>query len=219
MDHKYSTYFLLVIFLVCAIALVLGLDGGGTSNHIAKFYSPERIVDSSIIDDGENVTILGNINVNGSTIVKTPYLFVSDNTTQTIPSPNTPYVMNFSTLEDNYMIYIVNRQNITFNESGDYLFIISAIVTVSSANKHVEVWFQKNGVNIPRSNTRVEYVSPNVETTLAVPFILGVLKNDTIRVMWASDDAGSIVYTANTSYSPASPSIIMSVHKVGEITP
>jgi len=42
---------------------------------------------------------------------------------------------------------------------------------------------------------------------------------DSFRVMWASDDAGTqMVYSTNTSYSPMSPSIIMTISKISEIT-
>ena len=59
MDHKYSTIALLGILGISVVVMVAGLDGGGTTNRIAKFISPERIIDSNLIDDGENLTYSG----------------------------------------------------------------------------------------------------------------------------------------------------------------
>lgn len=224
--HKYSTWVLLgILGLVSLTVLVSGIEGIGTPNYIAKFLGNDLIGNSSIYDDGNgSVIIYGNLTVNNlyvnnQAFIKTPYLYAIDNTTQVATIPNTPYIANFSTLKDNYNINLVDKQNFTFNESGDYTIAIIATVQTTTANKHVEMWLQKNGVNIPDTNRLIEYVTPNVENSLPRVLTIDLNANDSIRVMWASDDSGQLVYMANTSYSPASPSISINIHKVGEITP
>jgi hypothetical protein len=66
----------------------------------------------------------------------------------------------------------------------------------------------------------MQFPNANTEIPLAVPFIIDLLPTDKLRFMTATSNAGSsIVYTTNTSYSPATPSIIVTFSKISEITP
>lgn len=162
---------------------------------------------------------LTNVVITGNLSVKRPYAMFSNNYTQTVPIIATPYFINFSTVEDNYLINIVNQQNITVTQTGDYLFILSAEVISSSPNSHIEIWARKNGVNIPRSNSKYEFKSSNAETVLTIPFIIDVTPNDNIQFMYAGDNTGiQMLYVTNTSYSPEVPSIILTVTKLSEVT-
>lgn len=168
-----------------------------------------------------NLTTVGNVVVNGNFSAKRPYAMFSDNHTQSVASANTAYPINFSSTEDAYQITIASdRRNITVAQKGDYLIELSAIVTSNLPNKHVQIWIQKNAININRSNTKLELASSGVEQTLAVPFIIDLNTTDIFRVMWAVDDTGiTMPYTTNTSYSPDTPSIIMTMTKISDETP
>jgi hypothetical protein len=167
----------------------------------------------------ENTNITGNVHIDGNVSIKRPYGMFSSTETQVMGSANTPYAITFNWTENAYEIIKTNNSNFTFQQSGEYLIELSAIVTVDTPNKHIEVWVQKNGENIPRSNTKMELSSANLEVPLVVPFILEMNTTDTFRVMMASDDAGSqLLYTTNTSYSPETPSIIMTLTKLSELT-
>ncbi|VVB79800.1 Uncharacterised protein [uncultured archaeon] len=168
-----------------------------------------------------NIDITGNVHINGNVSFKRPYGMFSSTQTQTIAVANTAYPVTFNWTEDSYeLTKSSDNANFSFGQTGDYLIELSAIVDTSSPNKHVEMWVQKNGVNVPRSNTHVEITSSTTESLIVVPFILDMNLTDQFRVMWASDDTGTrLLNTANTSYSPGSPSIIMTVSKISEITP
>lgn len=178
-----------------------------------------NITNETIIWGTKNTTMMGNVNILGNLSVKRPYAMYSDTGLQVIAVSNTAYPVRFNVTEDDYQIIKTNNENITFQQTGDYLIEISAIVTTDTANKHVEIWVQKNGVDVPRSNTKVEFSNPNLEQVISVPFILDMNTTDKMRIMWASDDAGSsMVYVGATAYSPETPSIIMTINKISEIT-
>lgn len=172
-----------------------------------------------------NVHIGGNLHIEGNLSVKRPYGMFSSTQTQTIAVANTAYPITFNYTDDDWQMIKQNNENFTVMQSGDYLIELSAIVVTDTNNKHIEIWLQKtnssgNMVNIPRSNTRVEIENAGTEQIIAVPFIIDLLPTEKFRVMYASDDAGTqLIYTTNTSYSPETPSIIMTFSKISEITP
>lgn len=169
--------------------------------------------------DVSGTATVNNLVVNGNFSAVRPYGMFSSTQTQVITNPNTAYPVTFNYTEDSHLIYKASdNANFTFGDSGDYLIEISAIADVDTPNKHVELWAQKNGVNIPRSNTKVELPTATTETLIVVPFIIDMNTTDVFRLMMASDDGGSqLLYTTNTSYSPETPSIIITFTKISEI--
>lgn len=167
-----------------------------------------------------DINLTGNLIVGGNMSIKRPYGMFSSTQTQTVAVANTAYVMSFNWTEDAYQVVKANdNKNFSFQQTGDYLIELSIMGTSAVANKHLEIWFQKNGVNVARSNTRYEFKGVNSEAVLAVPFILDMNTTDSMRIMYAGDDTGvSLPYTTNTSYSPETPSAIMTITKISEIT-
>lgn len=207
----------------------LGADNSktffGSSKDMSIYYNgSDAIIKANEVGTGK-VYLEDNVVITGNLSVKRPYGMFSDNTTQVIGVADTAQIINFSTIEDNYLINLEGKQNISVLQSGDYYIDVSAIFNVDLPNKHIELWLQKTNssgqfVNVPRSNTKMELPSATVEIPLAVSFIVDLLPTEKIRFMTASDDAGSsIVYTTNTSYSPETPSIKINMHKISEITP
>lgn len=167
-----------------------------------------------------NINMTGNLVVGGNFSAKRPYGMFSSTQTQTIATINTGFPVTFNITEDSWlMTKSSDNANFTFDQSGDYLIELSAVVsTTSGSNKHIQVWMRKNNVNVPRSNTIVEIATSGQEQTLAVPFILDANRGDNFSVMWASDSTNAILqWTQNTSYSPSVPSIIMTITKVSEL--
>jgi len=170
-----------------------------------------------------NVTwnFTNNVNIVGNLTVKIPYAVFTDNTTQPMLSTTSGQPMNFSITEDSYMLSIVNKQNITVKQIGDYHFIVSALGKCTNNNKHINIWWQKNGVNVVRSNTLVELPTANVELDIVVPFIIDLNATDNLRIMWNADDTGcSLIYYTNSTVPliPETPSVILTINRIGDIT-
>lgn len=183
------------------------------------------IATAVVVVRGNNLLVSGDLNVTGNMKVLgnvsmiRPHAMFSDNTTQAVNQTGLPLVMNFSTTEDAYEVSISpGRQNISVQQNGVYEIIISAICKSTSQSKRVEIWVQKNGVDVPRSNTIYDFKGVGAAAIIAVPFLIELNTTDTFRVMYAGDDTGiSIFSVAATGYSPATPSIIMTMVKVSEL--
>jgi hypothetical protein len=176
------------------------------------------------IESGTGTTSLGddNLIIGGNLSVKIPYGMFSSTQTQTLAVTNTAYPVTFNWTEDSYLITkSSDNANFSFGVEGDYSIILSAIASSSSpTTKRVEIWVQKNGVNVPRSNTIYDFKSVSSNTIIAVPFIIDMNTTDKFRVMWAGSDTGiTLNYITNTSYSPETPSIIMTISRNSDVTP
>ena len=183
-------------------------------------------------DDGSinflNDTIIeGNLNVDGNFSAKRPYIMVSSNESQIVEVADTVYVMNFSHIEDEYLMDLEGGENITFQDDGDYVISLSGLFTTDTNNKHFNIFPQFHNssgwFNFPRSNTRLKMENAGTDGMIAVTFILDIEQMDKIRLMYSSDDAGSMTkWTAGSGTGaneiPETPSMIMTIFKHSEIT-
>jgi len=173
--------------------------------------------------DGD-VEIDGDLNVTGNASIKNPYGMFSSNESQEVVVAETVYVMNFSHVEDTHMMSLgANNENITIQDSGDYALTLSGLFVTDANNKHFEIFPQINGVNVPRSNTLIEVENAGTHGLISVSFILDLDAGDNVRIMYSSDDAGSMtVWTvghgAGADAVPETPSMIMTLNKISEIT-
>jgi hypothetical protein len=197
---------------------------------LTKFNGQHLIYNSSrMVWENRNLSsvsgdfsVNGNLSATGNVSMKRAYGMFSDNITRGTASTTNSYPIRFNTTEDSYGIHIVNLTNITFDHSGDYLIELSAIFLVTTGqNKHVNIWIRKNGVDIPRSNTIAEFPAANVETVITVPFIVDFHANDYLSVVWAADSTAVQLYSTAAKTNPIipeTPSIILTVSKISEIT-
>jgi len=176
-----------------------------------------------------DVLVDGNLNVMGNFSIKNPYGSWSSNESQVVAVADVVQVMNFSHEEDTYLMGIEGNENITVHKSGDYLITLSVVVVTDSSNKHFDVWPQTthaDGVtmaNVPRSNTQIFIENAGTEQIISVSFILDLHEMDKFRIMYGSDDADSMTvwhdgHGTGVNAVPETPSIIMTVTKISEIT-
>ena len=141
-----------------------------------------------------------------------------DTGNQVVTNANSWYVVHFSHEADAYGMYLwAWGTGLYVSSTGDYEFFVSAIADTDTVNKHVYVWFRKNGVDVPDSNTIVQLPSASTETVVAVSIIIDMNAWDYMQIMYGSDDNGSqLVYTAAwvSPTRPACPSIIVTGKKI-----
>lgn len=166
------------------------------------------------------VNITNNLMVTGNLSVKRPYAMYSSTQTQTCAAANTAYPMTFNWTEDYYEIIKSNdNSNFSFQQSGDYEILLSIMAQSTSPGQRAYIWIQKNGVNVPRSTTVYDFKSTNSLAVIAVPFILDMNTTDIFRVMYAGDSTGiNFPVVAATSFAPITPSAIITIAKLSEIT-
>lgn len=105
--------------------------------------------------------------------------------------------------------------------AGTYNFQFSAQFDKSDGGKdNVEVWFLKNGVNIPDSNSLFSLEGNNDKVIAALNFMLTLNANDYIQLAWHSADTALFLHhdVAGTSPTrPAVPSVIITVQQVTNV--
>lgn len=194
-------------------------------------FNRHNIFNISNLSITNNVTINGSLVVNGNVSLKRPYWTGYDNSTQPFVSTAVAQIMNLSNNNDfdSYGIYITNRQNISFAQTGDYLIWISPEFFQSSGQPGIITFYlQKTNssgqfVDVPWSNSR--YTVPNgAYNAPAIPYQVDITNpaQDKVRVMWWSDSTNSQIYSSGVLTNPARPSIpgvLVNIQKVSELTP
>lgn len=163
--------------------------------------------------------VSANLSVDGNTSFKIPYGTYTSMKTQTVGSTSIAYYMDFNTTEDSYLITKIGDTNFGVVDGGDYMVNISIVGTSGTAGKKLNVWFRKNGVDIPRSNTPYQFKTNNSIAIISVPFILDLNSTDIFSVMYSADGTDVTLPTYNATVSPPAPetpSSIMTIYKIGE---
>jgi hypothetical protein len=102
--------------------------------------------------------------------------------------------------------------------AGVYNIQFSAQFDKSDGGKdNVEVWFAKNGSNIPDSNSLFSLEGNNDKLIAALNFMLPLNANDYIQIAWHSTDLNMFLHhdvSAASPTRPATPSVIITVQQV-----
>jgi len=86
-----------------------------------------------------------------------PYGAFTRNTSQTAGAAMTPATIEYDTTEDASGIYLSNNSRLNVRNSGTYNVQFSIqLASDDNALQYADVWFRKNGVDIPRSATRFD---------------------------------------------------------------
>jgi hypothetical protein len=131
-----------------------------------------------------------------------------------------PITLN-NTDPDSSGVSIVSNSRITFANAGVYNIEFSAQVDriSGSGTDTIDIWFRKNGTDIPESNTVVTVSggASAAKTVAAWNFMLELISNDYVELIWRTSDT-SLELTheaASTSpIRPAVPSVIVTAHQV-----
>jgi len=138
---------------------------------------------------------------------------------QTMVNPNDIMAMTCSDYEG-YGIDISNNSRVLFSTAGVYNIQFSAqVAKTDSGNDTIYVWFRKNGVDVPDSNTVVNINGNNETHLLSWNFIFDLNANDYIQIMWKSADT-DLFLQANTGVSgmPDIPSVIITAQNVAFVS-
>lgn len=149
------------------------------------------------------------------------YLSAVDNQTQNALA-NTATAMEFDTVVEHFGINIEQLTHITFGVSGLFNIQFSAQLHNSDSQAHdVSIWLARDGTNEPDSCTDLTVPSKhgafNGAAVAAWNFYYRAKKGEYCRILWSSESPA--VYIAGlpartTPTRPATPAIILTVHKV-----
>ena len=172
-----------------------------------------------------DLNISANVNINGNLTAKIPYWTGYDNSTQQFKNTAAVQVINISNNidHDNYLIDVINMQNLTFKQPGDYQCTLSPEFFQNGGGSKINFWYQKNGVDVPWSNSRYsmqnnEYHAPSI----IYHFDIEHPSTDNIRFMWWSDSTNTQIYSSGLLTAPNRPripGILLSCLRVSSISP
>ena len=194
-----------------------------------------------LIDSGSNTFVEGTFNVSGSTSISgstsmtgsltlfsssvTPSDLImyghkmfnvgafQDTTTQS-GSANTAYAFKFNTTDISQGVAISGSTGLRVTNAGTYNVQWSGQLVNGASQADVTVWLRKNGTNIDGTGGRVTIPS-NTNALPAWNYVVNLVANDTIEIMWGSTDANTTwAYLPAATIYPACASIIVTVTQV-----
>jgi len=145
------------------------------------------------------------------------YGVFSDTTDQTASATATPTAITFDTTDQSDGVALgIPTSRVLISEAGLYNFQFSLQVTsASSSVKYIEVWPRINGINVANSNTKWSINSNTAVIVPALNYILPMNASDYFELMFAVNDTNvKLDASAATGYSPAIPSVILTVTQV-----
>lgn len=155
-----------------------------------------------------------------------PYGAFTRNTSQTAPVAMTPATIGYDTTEESSGIYLSSNSRLNVRNPGTYNVQFS-IQLASDANslEYADVWFRKNGSDIPRSATRFDLpirksAGDPSHTVGTVNVFVELAAGDYVEVagLVSSTDVSLISYAATTSPDrPIIPAAIVTMQYIAPL--
>ena len=157
--------------------------------------------------------------------LETPYNQFQSDQDQTAVSVAVAYAVTMNQDDFPNGITLVSNSQITVSGKGVYLINISIqFQNDTNSTETVDVWFRKNGTDIPASNSQFSMParkSAGIPSSLvaAVPFMVDLAANDYIQIMWRPSVTTVTIQhlpavTASpgvTPAIPATPSVLVNI--------
>jgi hypothetical protein len=167
---------------------------------------------------GNNSVFSVTLPTGSGTYVTGSYGAFHDETTQS-GSANTPHLVKFSNTDISDGVILSGSTGLKVGAYGVYnlQFSLQAKRVSGSGTDTLDVWFRKNGIDIPWSNTSIG-LDGGVEATRVVPawnYMDTLNINDTLEIVWQASDANVQLIAEPASGSlPAIPSAIATLNRV-----
>jgi hypothetical protein len=140
------------------------------------------------------------------------------NVDQTAVVANTAYAMTVNNVIGQNGISVVSGSQITFTSPGTYDIQFSAQFHNNGgggSGDTVQIWFRKNGTDLPDSATRISVPTNNPYVVAAWDFMDNFVAGDNFQLMWSTDNTNiGIDHNTAVSPAPAIPSVIITVMQV-----
>lgn len=155
-----------------------------------------------------------------------PYGEFTRNTSQTAPTAMTPAAIQYDTTEESSGIYLSSNSRLNVRNSGTYNVQFSIqLASDDNALQYADVWFRKNGVDIPRSATRFDLpvrksAGDPSHTVGSVNIFVNLVAGDYIEVagLVSETTVSLISYAATTSPDrPIIPAAIVTMQYIAPL--
>lgn len=115
----------------------------------------------------------------------------------------------YDTVEDDGGVSLLNNSQLTVTKTGVYNLQFSAQMKANSGiNPNVYIWLRKNGADVPRSNTQINFPGGANDVIVAAwNFVYSLTAGDYLELWWYSTSALPTLQASPLSVSPAFPAI------------
>jgi hypothetical protein len=133
---------------------------------------------------------------------------------------NTATVINTSWVEGDTNKTYLDGAKIYVEETGDYFVQFSSmLIKTNSSSGTANIWFRKNGTDIPDSNTKITLAGNDAEVTMTVSLILDLEAGDYIQFVSSASSTNTFISSDAAGVGPATPGIIATLNLVGKYKP
>lgn len=146
--------------------------------------------------------------------ISSRYAQFYDTSTQTVAAINTATPITYNTTAISNGVYLgVTTSQIFVDSPGVYNFQFSVQLDKTSGGTALfYIWLRINGVDVADSASQVQIQGNDSEIFTAANFFLELKADDYVEFMWAAGDTSvQLQYFAATAFSPAIPSVIVTV--------
>lgn len=159
-------------------------------------------------------TVLGSLfGPRGGKFLNIPYGAFQDSTNQTAASTTVAYPVTFNTTDFANGVTIVSSSRMTVADSGIFNIQFSLqFKNTTNDGQDVDVWFRKNGTNVPSSNSRFhpptrKGAGDPSHIIAALNFFINLDAGDYVEIMWRTENTGVSLESFATSTSPTRPAV------------
>lgn len=150
--------------------------------------------------------------------MKYPYGSFSTSGSQALGVNTATKITGFAEDDTNRMYLSNNR--IYVQETGDYFLQFSAVIVKSNSSAGTaDIWIRKNGVNIPKTGTRITVSGQGAEVVMTAGLILDLKVGEYIEFYGSASATNISVTSYGANTGPAIPGIIASLNLVGKWKP
>ena len=155
----------------------------------------------------------------------TPYGAFQDSTSQTAASTTVAYPVTFNTTDFSSGVSMASGSRITVADSGIWNLQFSIqLKNTTNDGQDVDIWFRKNGTNIPNSNSRFHPPARKgagnpSHIIAALNFYVEMNETDYIEIMWRTENTGVSIEAFGTSTSPTRPAVPSAIVTVNYVAP
>jgi hypothetical protein len=123
-------------------------------------------------------------------------------------TPDVANAFTFNSPPDGVGVTIVSNSRITVANAGTYNLQFSAQLNkTDSGDDSVDIWLAKNGTNIDWSSGREWLYGNDAKQVVGWNYIITLVANDYLELMWYSPDADVRIYSEIASTVPTRPAI------------
>jgi hypothetical protein len=149
----------------------------------------------------------------GGKFLNHPYGAFQDSTNQTAASTTVAYPVKFNTTDFSNGVTVASDSRLTVAVDGLWNIQFSLqFKNTTNDGQDVDVWFRKNGTNVPASNSRFHLPARKgsgdpSHIIAALNFFITLEAGDYVEIMWRTENTSVSIEAFGTSTSPTRPAV------------